>query len=208
MNNFNIYNFRNLGYISEYVPQKIRGTILKEIEDIQNDKNLKVDFRSKLIGNISEEYQLISSLPVLSDFVISSCNNYIDTYGYFGDLDYFNNDLNLTIKDLWVNFQRKGDFNPIHNHRGLFSFVIWINIPYNLQEELNLYKNSADPVTSVFAFHYINAIGDMEVQNLLVDKTWEWKMIVFPSKIYHSVNPFFTSDGVRISVAGNVFIDI
>jgi hypothetical protein len=30
-------------------------------------------------------------------------------------------------------------------------------------------------------------------------------MFIFPSQQMHSVNPFYTSDGFRITVSGNVF---
>ena len=52
--------------------------------------------------------------------------------------------LNFELDKLWVNFQKKHEFNPIHNHFGAFSFACWINIPYNLDDEMDLaqVKNS------------------------------------------------------------------
>ena len=41
---------------------------------------------------------------------------------------------------------------------------------------------------------------------LPVDKTWEGMMLMFPSKLHHSVYPFYTSDEKRISVSGNISI--
>ena len=37
-----------------------------------------------------------------------------------------------------------------------------------------------------------------------VDKSFEGKMLVFPSKLQHLVYPFYTSDEHRITVSGNV----
>ena len=33
----------------------------------------------------------------------------------------------LELHSLWVNYQSKHEFNPVHIHDGLFSFVIWQN---------------------------------------------------------------------------------
>ena len=32
----------------------------------------------------------------------------------------------LCLEPLWVNFQKENEFNPLHDHSGVFSFVIWI----------------------------------------------------------------------------------
>jgi hypothetical protein len=40
-----------------------------------------------------------------------------------------------------------------------------------------------------------------------VDKTFEGKMLFFPATLSHSVNPFYTSDDYRISIAGNIGVD-
>ena len=43
---------------------------------------------------------------------------------------------------------------------------------------------------------------------LNVDKSFEGKMLMFPSKQMHAVNPFYTSDGYRITVSGNLKIKV
>ena len=35
----------------------------------------------------------------------------------------------------WVNFSRRGEFNPMHNHTGIISSVVFIDIPDELEEE-------------------------------------------------------------------------
>ena len=34
----------------------------------------------------------------------------------------------------WVNYQKQNEFNPIHNHAGVYSFVIWMKIPYDFKK--------------------------------------------------------------------------
>ena len=40
--------------------------------------------------------------------------------------------------------------------------------------------------------------------NISADEKYENTLMVFPSSLYHSVNPFYTSDEYRISVSGNI----
>ena len=58
--------------------------------------------------------------------------------------------------------------------------------------------------TSKFTFHYVNVLGQMQHYTLNVDKEFEGNIALFPSHLNHSVNPFYTSDEFRISVAGNL----
>ena len=49
-----------------------------------------------------------------------------------------------TLDSFWVNFQNKYEFNPTHSHTGVFSFVVWIEIPssYKKEKELKFAKQS------------------------------------------------------------------
>jgi hypothetical protein len=38
--------------------------------------------------------------------------------------------------DAWVNFQEKYEYNPIHLHDGVFSYVIWYQIPFYKEDEI------------------------------------------------------------------------
>ena len=106
----------------------------------------------------------------------------------------------------WINFQKKHEFNPRHFHTGNYSFVLWIQIPYDLEEELKLANcvNTKLKHNSLFCFSYLNRFGNTVDNPLLIDKTWEGTMILFPSNLEHQVYPFFTSDDYRISISGNL----
>jgi hypothetical protein len=121
--------------------------------------------------------------------------------------EYFNfsNPNDLYLRDVWVNFQKKYEFNPQHNHSGIISFVIWISIPYNINDEMLVSpgKNSAKNVAGHFSFHYSNINGNICSHALPIDKEFENHIIMFPSNVLHSVYPFYSSDAYRISVAGN-----
>jgi len=106
----------------------------------------------------------------------------------------------------WVNFQKKYEFNPFHRHSGLFSFVYWAQIPYNIKDEMDLdiTKNSTMPTASCFSLYYATLLGEMQIRPFHLDKNDEGMFVLFPSKMNHSVHPFYTSDDERISISGNI----
>ena len=118
--------------------------------------------------------------------------------------------IDLELDSLWINFQKKYEYNPPHNHTGVYSFVMWIKIPYELEKEHN-YENSflsKDKMNSDFCFQYIDVLGGIRRFSMEVDKSKEGKMVFFPSPLTHSVHPFYTSDEERISVSGNLSIKL
>jgi len=104
-----------------------------------------------------------------------------------------------------VNFQKKYEFNPIHDHTGIMSFVIWMQIPYLMEDELKASPGaSANPnLAGHFAFHYTNTLGDICHFFIPADKTQENTILLFPARMKHSVFPFYSSDDFRITVSGN-----
>ena len=107
---------------------------------------------------------------------------------------------------LWVNYQSKHDFNPAHIHTGAFSFVIWVKIPYDYRKEQKVYPKVNGNETAAFYFSYNSTLGGQESHHINLDSEWEWSMVFFPAKMYHGVNPFYTSDEKRISISGNVYV--
>jgi len=165
-------------------------------------------YNNLLLGHMMEEWDLRDFIPRLEPHVLAQAQAYDQRYGYFGELDLQYNlqeQLPLRLSDLWVNVQRKHEFNPIHEHTGIMSFNVWVQIPYDLKAEEDYFPQiSSLNRTSKFGIHYTNILGQLRHYSVSVDRTWEGQMVMFPSKLNHSVNPFYTSDGLRISVAGNL----
>ena len=111
-----------------------------------------------------------------------------------------------TLKRWWVNYQKQHDFNPPHDHTGVYSFVIWLKIPTEHAEQ-NKDNITNSPVRSNFQFHYQNILGEIMPFNYELGKNYEGKMLFFPSKLRHEVFPFYNCDEDRISISGNICID-
>lgn len=192
------------GYYIDKVPQHILNELKIEIDKIQNDFDSGVKMNDALAGEIQHEY----SLPIGE-----KVNEYIKNIA-----DKFNNGCNFyrykevpleLEKQLWVNFQKKYEYNPMHQHFGVFSFVIWYQIPYYFEDEKKYNYKTSNCDHGHFNFIYAGMdYGDILSVNELklgIDKSAEGYMALFPSNLYHSVNPFYSSDEYRITVAGNIF---
>jgi hypothetical protein len=210
---FNSHNFDSPGFLTCSVPDCVRGELEKTIKKVQKDAKEYKDLRPDLVGHLEQSYE-IPSTPNIKYLVETLSGEYDKVFNYgnvsdeIGSQHWFKPDVQVKyvyeLKTLWVNFAKKHDFNPLHNHASAFSFVIWVSIPYDLDKELSRYTAN-NPGASLFKFTYTNSLGKICDHFLYIDKTWEWKMAFFPASLKHSVHPFYTSDDYRISIAGNVY---
>ena len=124
---------------------------------------------------------------------------------YLKKISMLTKNLPFDIDQMWCNFQKKHEFNPPHDHSGVFSFVVFIKIPYALDKEIKYFNIvEGEKYTSKFTFHSINKFGGLYLQPLKVDKSFEGKIIFFPATQIHEVFPFYTSNDYRITVSGNI----
>lgn len=114
---------------------------------------------------------------------------------------------NWYCESIWVNYQKKHEVNPYHNHSGSYSFVLWLNIPFNYEDETNrkeVAQSTQKDQASTFCTVYTDILGNIRHHNFYLDKKDNGRFIIFPSKLAHFVYPFYTSDEYRISIAGNI----
>ena len=110
----------------------------------------------------------------------------------------------LNAHDLWVNFMKPGDFNPVHTHGGDYSFVIFLDIPKKLTEEQEAFEGtSAKPGSLMFEFTQ-QAKPKWAFTGHAHNPT-TGQMIIFPALLQHWVVPF-KSNCTRVSVSGNLEI--
>lgn len=206
-------NFRelpNIGVIEVKVPDDIMAVLISSIKKMMSENFISaIGYQENLVGHLEKEFLLDQECrDILEPLVIEVGNMYEERWHYAMQTDtgIFTSVPKLELQNLWVNFQKKHEFNPTHTHTGIYSFVIWINIPYRLENEEQHFSSVKNNVqkTSRFTFHYNNILGMNSAFALPVDQDWEGKMLFFPAALTHSVYPFYTSDEYRISVAGNL----
>ena len=209
---YNITNLKNYGAISAKFSESDLAPIKNEINNIQNNFELyeKQKYNKELAGNIKREYQLVKSKDYTEQLLIPLVSAYDKEFDYLKDFNISTGSVPIILHRCWVNFQKKYEFNPAHSHGGILSFVIWTNVPYDMEEERKLSpgaKSNFD-MAGKFSFLYNDTVGGIKSCNIPVDKSVENNIVIFPSNFLHMAYPFFSSDGYRISVSGNFKLDV
>ena len=114
------------------------------------------------------------------------------------------------LSNMWVNYQKQHEFNPVHDHTGIYSFVIWMKIPtdYKNQRENQIANRSNTNVISNFCFNYRTITGGNGQYVYQMSKGIEGTILLFPSQLQHTVYPFYNCEEDRISISGNIAINI
>jgi hypothetical protein len=188
-------------------------------ERIDIAKENQVCIKDTLAGHTSNSYKLEDPqnlvIPNLYDIVFNQVDNpkmfeymSMEISNIYRRIDDSDAMLKPYLSGLWVNFQKKGEFQPIHNHSGMFSFVIWMDIPYHSKDEAKLpfaKSNCTPPRGGKFTFTIPDGTS-RSVREEIIEMSPEMNgyCCFFPSDLSHQVYPFYTSDKDRISISGNI----
>ena len=106
------------------------------------------------------------------------------------------NEMKYQIDSLWVNYMQKHDCNPLHDHSGNVSFIVYLNDVPDLKTEkqrMNMTNNGPTPGSVMFCHN--------DHRKFFFPNKGE--IFLFPSNTLHMVIPY-KSDLTRISVSGNI----
>ena len=191
-----------VGYVRDTIPYDIFAQLTAEASLAREEA---INVNRELAGAIKEEYNIGRSDFITGeffDYIIRLIGQYEQTFSvpvFEGELSYPLFQLPFidrsSLITTWINYQKKSEYNPPHKHSGAYSFVMWLNIPYDVDKEKELYRSSTD-----FTFQFVQ---DGQIQQYPIDPS-EGDIVLFPSGLWHSVNPFFLSDEFRISISGNI----
>jgi len=192
-------------------------------ERIDVAKKKKINVKKNLVGYISHSYNLEDPQNLIIKYFMDILFNEKDNPKMFNFIkeelesmhkktsNYKKNQVLMKpyLSGLWVNFQKKGEFQPTHDHTGMFSFVIWMDIPYDWKDEAKLpfAKMRAAGPPSVGNFAFVFSKGNCRnVSGYTISMSPEMNgyCCFFPSDLCHQVYPFYTSDKERISISGNI----
>jgi len=200
------FEFPNLGVSINRLNDQELAPIWEEVRAIQANWLRNPHHGARLAGQFEHEYTLIDSKPHLAKIIEHLTDEYHRKYDYLGKISMMDQARPIQMGDPWVNFQRKGETNPIHTHGGVMSFVLWLQLPYSIAEEeaQGPGAKSARNLAGHFSFHYSGILGNLNHYHIPADYKQEGTLMLFPSELAHSVNPYYTSDEYRISISGNV----
>ena len=182
-------------------PPLITDSINEEFRKGLLDRGLKLDndFRESLAGHLDKEKQYVSDDD--RKFFVENMQKHIDDFKRHTEF-YLNKIMftELKLKTLWINFMKKGDFNPPHTHGGDITFVIYLDVPTEIYKQD--FKNTdinGGPGSIYFTY------GDPANKwstHIIKFKPKTGDILMFPTNLHHMVAPF-KCDVTRISVSGN-----
>jgi len=204
-------------YNSDVLETKIPDEAYKELKACQ----LGESNHNNLVGVVKDQLKLDpKQCPKFHEFVIEMANEFLYMRSQALVLNqlvqcFTSNPLNnlfvpedhfkLKLKQLWLNSMTAGDYQPVHTHAGLFSFVAYISIPHTTEQEHDLNHGVEDYKNLNGCTEFFNMFGHDNVQ-MKVSKEIEQTLVLFPAWISHTVYPY-RSEGRRITVSGNIYID-
>jgi len=202
-----------------YMHFKLPDEIISYLWDCVHDaEKANIDRRRDLAGNISRSLAMKDDKNImvntvfgglfdsdLKEIFIQKIERSLNQV-YTKDRS-FGKPASPVLGPLWVNFQKKYEFNPLHDHSGMFSFVIWMKIPYDYENEKELpWVKGSNGETSVGNFVLMDP--SMSSHTFLMNKNMEGHCLFFPSNFFHMVYPFYTSDEERVSISGNIYFEL
>lgn len=198
MKNVILENFKNFGFIRSKVPINLFNKIKKEC--LSNPKNKMTSFVTG--PNVAKHFYMEKNKKEFNDHLAQVIKIYKDQDGYLNSVKILEKNSPIKLGIPWINYQKRYEFFPVHNHSGVLSYVLWVNIPYDVEKEIK----GPTPYASCFEFFYCNILGEYTSYKIKVGKEDEGTLLIFPASLSHCVYPFYTSKGTRISVSGNIFL--
>ena len=188
------------------------GKLDQSIIDITNEcidkckKDASLDLASRLAGRVNIQSSLQENIdPRVTDAIME----HVLEFSLAGGMSMSKED--MQIHGLWCNDQVKAEFNPIHSHDGMYSFVFYTKNTVT-QESATSNKWDTTPMTDTDMGGNQALAGSIELhygepafcnQHSMLHFPQEGDLLIFPAWLRHSVYPFYC-EGERISVAGNV----
>jgi len=185
--------FKNESVLKDKLPNSLFSSLKDECFGNKNNKDVFVSgLTSESVAKVAKHYYLKDNFNLLDSYLNKFVGEYLKTNNRYLSLPILTKDAPLKLTKVWINYQRENEFIPNHLHDGLFSFVIWINLPNK----------------SSFEFLYTDILGQIQSIEYKLTKDDEGTILFFPSKLRHQVYPFYDTNDVRITISGNILFNI
>jgi len=198
-------------YLKKFtLPAQIFDELKLRISQVDRT-NKQLKWNMHLAGNIRDEYVLDPNFPELYKFLDNFIFEKQDLRDYVQRQKIKavqrQTPVALYLANLWVNFMKKHEFNPVHKHFGVFSFVIFVQVPFIFEDQAKISPGAESNSISAGALDFIHMGQDNDIRSAtkLVDKTYEGSGYIFPANLCHTVYPYYEIDEERITVSGNLF---
>ena len=197
-NGWDVYQYN---YMFDFVDRNYISTIQNNIlmSDVLNWDNKIINH--SLAGDIAMEIYPVLNNDKLS-VVKEELKHHLENIhqSKIDDIDLgcvtYEGKIEPELKEFWVNKQKPTEYNPIHLHSGIYSFVYYLSVPEEIRQE-HMSQKGTSVTRGLIQFL------SSRTKSQLVFNPEKGNIFIFDSSHRHQVYPFY-SDAVRISVAGNV----
>ena len=191
--------FPNLGYVRSTVEPGQITQLLRWVDSIDDDTTT---INHSHVGVIEREYEITDTPAkdelsrILGPMVQQYCT----------DMHFSVEPRPMALVTAWCNLQQPGEYFAAHTHKGVFSFALWLEVPFTQTDEREWReaRGKSGRETASFQFHYTDALGRITPNVLEVDRSWEREIVVFPGEMMHSVTPYYSTTARRVVVSGNI----
>jgi hypothetical protein len=183
------------------IPIEIIDKLNIYIDEIIIDKNKmqKLDYGSKLAGNVQQEFKLEKDFIQNSGWgnFLTSCSNIWLQKAINKKITKFE------LISTWVVRQFKNDYNPIHTHGGHLSGVGYLKVPKTMGEysQKNKVNNKNGLLSLIHGSKMFLSDSTFNIEPRVGD------FYFFPNYLMHTVYPFSNTDEERRSISFNANID-
>ena len=205
-----MYKFENPITNMPWLDIRIEDECMKHLWNIINIPSQAENNKYPLAGNISKSVFVDDKDNIFYENVLKKLSEFM----FFRNWEnyFFSHIANskphpiFKINRIWVNYQKKHEFNPPHKHDGLFSFVVFMKIPthWEQQHALSFSANSNSSCASDFQFLLGKENGVVEVMHIPLSPKDEGRMLFFPAWLNHQVFPFYGTEEERVTISGNI----
>ena len=179
---------------------KLSDDFISELSK-RGDKT-NINYRHQLAGHIENENAF--SLDDKGWFIHNTKDlflGYVETLMNKSFTDNKKNNIKgLNLDNLWINFMKAGEFNPLHFHGGDISFVIYTSVPEKIISENSKFTGIGSGPGCISFYFGEHSESYKSSFDFLPKKG---NTYIFPACLRHSVPPF-KSNVTRVSVSGNI----
>ena len=184
------------------IPKEIIYKLNDYIDNIVIDekKSNDLDMGNKLVGDVTQEFQLEKKFMTESGWLkfLANCVKQWIKVEQNKDISKFN------LIDSWVVRQFKDEYNPVHWHGGHISGAGFLKVPETLGKHV---QNKTEKQYLGGTLNFIHGTRQFLSHSQLKVVPEVGDFYFFPHYLMHTVYPFKGSDKERRSISFNAFID-
>ena len=194
----------NFGWINHQMDDDTVNHIWDCINTARGDS-----YKGTLVGQIDKSYSLKDKNDRLWKTVLAPLyQEYGNKWGHRHARVPLKLNMTAYLEEMWVNYQNQHEYNPTHDHGGIYSFAAWLKIPtwYEDQAKIGNAAGASTSYNGTFNFQYLDIFGNHRTVRYDLTPEYENTLLFFPSCLQHCVYPYYNCDEQRISISGNIWL--